>query len=34
MGGMLWVFAIDGKVDEGGMCNEQVIEKMLPAAKP
>ena len=33
-GGMLWVFAIDGKVDEGGMYNAQVIEKMLPAAKP
>jgi hypothetical protein len=31
---MLWVFAIDGKVDEGGMYNAQVIEKMLPAAKP
>jgi len=33
-GGMLWVFAIDGKVDEGGMYNAQVIEKMLPASKP
>ena len=30
-GGMLWVFAIDGKVDEGGMYNAQVIEKMLPS---
>ena len=28
---MLWVFAIDGKVDEGGMYNAQVIENMLPA---
>ena len=27
---MLWVFAVDGKVDEGGMYNAQVIEKMLP----
>ena len=33
-GGMLWVFAIDGKVDEGGAYNAQVIEKMLPASKP
>jgi len=33
-GGMLWVFAIDGEVDQGGMYNAQVIEKMLPAAKP
>ena len=32
-GGMLWVFAIDGKVDEGGAYNAQVIEKMLPALK-
>ena len=30
-GGMLWVFAIDGKVDEGGNYNAQVIEKMLPS---
>jgi hypothetical protein len=30
---MLWVFAIDGKVDEGGAYNAQVIEKMLPALK-
>jgi alcohol dehydrogenase (cytochrome c) len=29
-GGMLWVFAIDGKVDEGDHYNAQVIEKMLP----
>ena len=29
-GGMLWVFAIDGKVDEGDFYNAQVIEKMLP----
>jgi alcohol dehydrogenase (cytochrome c) len=32
-GGMLWVFAIEGKVDEGGMYNAQVIEKMLPSFK-
>ena len=32
-GGMLWVFAIDGKVHEGGMYNAQVIEKMLPSSK-
>ena len=30
---MLWVFAIDGKVDEGGMYNAQVIDKMLPASE-
>ena len=29
-GGMLWVFAIDGKVDEGDLYNAEVIEKMLP----
>jgi alcohol dehydrogenase (cytochrome c) len=28
-GGMFWVFAIDGKVDEGDLYNTQVIEKML-----
>ena len=28
-GGMLWVFAIDGKVNEGDLYNTQVIEKML-----
>ena len=33
-GGMLWVFAIDGKVDEGDLYNAQVIEKMLPEFKP
>jgi alcohol dehydrogenase (cytochrome c) len=33
-GGMLWVFAIDGKVDEGNYYNAQVIEKMLPTYKP
>ena len=27
---MLWVFAIDGKVDEGDLYNAEVIEKMLP----
>ncbi len=32
-GGMLWVFAIDGKVDEGDYYNAQVIEKMLPTYK-
>jgi alcohol dehydrogenase (cytochrome c) len=32
-GGMLWVFAIDGKVDEGNYYNAEVIEKMLPALK-
>jgi alcohol dehydrogenase (cytochrome c) len=32
-GGMLWVFAIDGKVDEGDAYNAQVIEKMLPSYK-
>jgi alcohol dehydrogenase (cytochrome c) len=31
-GGMLWVFAVDGKVDEGDLYNAQVIEKMLPRA--
>jgi alcohol dehydrogenase (cytochrome c) len=29
-GGMLWVFSIDGKVDEGDLYNAQVIDKMLP----
>jgi len=29
-GGMLWVFAIDGKVDEGEGYNQVVIEKGLP----
>ncbi len=33
-GGMLWVFAIDGKVDEGDSYNPVVIEKMLPTLKP
>jgi len=33
-GGMLWVFAVDGKVDEGGYYNAQVIDKMLPTYKP
>jgi alcohol dehydrogenase (cytochrome c) len=33
-GDMLWVFAIDGKVDEGNYYNAQVIEKMLPTYKP
>ena len=29
-GGMLWVFAIDGKVEEAARYNAEVIEKMLP----
>jgi alcohol dehydrogenase (cytochrome c) len=33
-GGMLWVFAIDGKVDEGNYYNAQVIENMLPTYTP
>ena len=33
-GGMLWVFAIDGKVDEGARYNQEVIEKALPVYKP
>jgi alcohol dehydrogenase (cytochrome c) len=33
-GGMLWIFAIDGKVDEGNLYNPVVIEKMLPTLKP
>jgi alcohol dehydrogenase (cytochrome c) len=33
-GGMLWVFSIDGKVEEGNLYNAEVIEKMLPAYKP
>ncbi|MBX6322493.1 MAG: PQQ-binding-like beta-propeller repeat protein, partial [Rhodospirillaceae bacterium] len=32
-GGMLWVFAIDGKVDEGDLYNARVIEQMLPTYK-
>jgi alcohol dehydrogenase (cytochrome c) len=32
-GGMLWVFAIDGKVEEGDLYNAVVIEKMLPNFK-
>lgn len=32
-GGMLWVFSIDGKVEEGDLYNAQVIEKMLPTYK-
>ena len=27
---MLWVFAIDGKVEQGPGYNQQVIETMLP----
>jgi len=30
-GGMLWVFAVDGKVDQGEGYNQQVIETMLPS---
>ena len=33
-GGMLWVFSIDGKVDQGDAYNAEVIEKMLPSYKP
>lgn len=33
-GGMLWVFAIDGKVEPGNGYNQQVIEKALPVYKP
>jgi alcohol dehydrogenase (cytochrome c) len=33
-GGMLWIFAINGKVDEGNLYNPVVIEKMLPTLKP
>jgi hypothetical protein len=29
-GGMLWVFAIDGKVEEGEGYNQTVIQNMLP----
>ncbi len=32
-GGMLWVFAIDGKVEEGPGYNQVVIETMLPTFK-
>jgi len=30
---MHWVFAMDGKVDEGNYYNAEVIEKMLPTLK-
>jgi alcohol dehydrogenase (cytochrome c) len=33
-GGMLWVFAVDGKVEQGEGYNQQVIETMLPEYKP
>jgi len=33
-GGMLWVFSVDGTVDEGEGYNQVVIEKMLPEYKP
>ncbi len=33
-GGMLWVFAIDGKVDEGNLYNQEVIQNALPVYKP
>jgi alcohol dehydrogenase (cytochrome c) len=33
-GGMLWVFALDGKVEEGNSYNQEVIEKALPTFKP
>jgi alcohol dehydrogenase (cytochrome c) len=32
-GGMLWVFSVGGKVDEGNLYNAVVIEKMLPNYK-
>jgi alcohol dehydrogenase (cytochrome c) len=33
-GGMLWVFAIHGKVEQGNGYNQEVIEKALPVYKP
>jgi alcohol dehydrogenase (cytochrome c) len=33
-GGMLWVFAVDGKVEQGEGYNQQVIETMLPSYVP
>ena len=32
-GGMLWVFSVDGKVNEGGQYNQQVIDTALPTFK-
>jgi alcohol dehydrogenase (cytochrome c) len=33
-GGMLWVFAVDGKVEGSSRYNQEVIEKALPVYKP
>ena len=33
-GGMLWVFAIDGKVEEGMRYNQEVIKDALPPYRP
>jgi hypothetical protein len=33
-GGMLWVFAIDGKLEDSPRYNAEVIEKALPVYKP
>jgi alcohol dehydrogenase (cytochrome c) len=33
-GGMLWVFALDGKIEEGSRYNQEVIDKALPVYKP
>ncbi|MGH6962372.1 MAG: hypothetical protein ACREE7_17970, partial [Dongiaceae bacterium] len=33
-GGMLWVFAADGKVADTDRSNAQIIEKMLPVYQP
>jgi outer membrane protein assembly factor BamB len=32
-GGMLWVFALDGRVEEGNRYNQDLIEKALPVFK-
>ena len=33
-GGMLWVFAVDGKVEDSPRYSAEVIEKALPVYKP
>ena len=33
-GGMLWVFAIDGKVEQGPRYNQEVVKDALPSYKP
>ena len=33
-GGMLWVFAVDGKVDAGMRYNQEVVKDALPSYKP